>query len=185
MTELPPEPPDGDLLGRLAAAGDGSKLPPVNDWHPEKTWRINIRIDREGRWYYKDSEIRRPAMVKLFASILRHDDDGYCLVTPTERLLIRVDCLPLVATEVVEESGRLVFTLNTGETVVADVAHPLVLADICHEQVPTLHVRDRLAALIHRNVFYQLVETAEEMTCEEGRCLVVASGGALFRLGLL
>lgn len=175
-----PEKDLDSLMGRLAEARvQAGKLPPVNDWHPARSYRIRIRIDREGRWYYQDFEIRRQSMVRLFATILRHDDDGYYLVTPQEKLLIQVDCLPLVATQVEQDAGKLVFTINTGEMVVASSKHPLTVTDDNGEPVPAIHVRDRLEALIHRNVFYQLVEMAEERQRE----LVITSEGLEFSLG--
>lgn len=175
------EPSLDSLMGRLAEAKvKVGKLPPVNDWHPPRTYRIKIRIDREGRWYYQDSEIRRQSMVRLFATILRHDDDGYCLVTPQERLLIQVDCLPLVATRVECAADKLIFSINTGEMITASSEHPLAVADREGEPLPSIHVRDRLDALIHRNVFYQLVEMAE---ARHGQ-LWLASAGAKFSLGV-
>lgn len=120
-------------------------------------------------------------MVRLFATILRHDDDGYYLVTPQEKLLIQVDCLPLVATQVEQATDpqRLIFTINTGEMVTASREHPLLVREQAGEPLPSIHVRDRLEALIHRNVFYQLVEMAEERQHE----LVIASEGLEFSLG--
>lgn len=174
------------LLSRLAAAKvKAGQLPPVMDWHPAKKYRINIRIDREGRWYYQDSEIRRQSMVRLFASILRHDDDGYALVTPQEKLMIKVDCFPLVANqlEVDPVSGVLVFGINTGEAVSAGHMHPVAVTERDGEPQPSLLVRDDLRALIHRNVFYRLVAMAEEEQQGDRQVLFVTSGGCRFELG--
>lgn len=175
--------PDEMLQNLIDAAVAVDKLPPVNDWQPDKTYRIRIRIDRECRWFYQDSEIRRPAMVKLFSSILRQDDDGYCLVTPTERLLIQVDYLPLLAKSLNKDNKSLVFTLNTGESVTVSVAHPLRWLGIKGGQLPAIYVRDRLDALIHRNVFYQLADMAEEIQEQSERRWVVFSDGQPFPLG--
>jgi hypothetical protein len=179
--------PDIDgLMNRLAQVNvKAGTLPPVNDWHPSRKYRIKIRIDRDGRWYYQDSEIRRESMVRLFASILRYDDDGYYLVTPQEKLLIQVDCLPLVAIRVeqTEHPDRLIFTINTGEMVAASAAHPLSVTEKKGEPEPVIHVRDRLHALIHRNVFYQLVNMAYSEKRAGGNHLLVFSEGKTFDLG--
>ncbi len=179
------EPSLDNIMERLAEAEvKQGQLPPVNDWHPPRTYRIKIRIDREGRWYYQDSEIRRPAMVKLFATILRRDDDDhYYLVTPQERLRIQVDAYPLVATQVEQADGNLIFTINTGELIAAGKDHPISVTSHGEMPQPTIHVRDRLHALIHRNVFYELVEMAEESEEEDGAHLVISSQGGLFDLG--
>lgn len=174
------------LMGRLAAANvKQGKLPPVNDWHPSRQYRIKIRIDREGRWYYQDSEIKRQSMVKLFASILRRDGDNYFLVTPQEKLLIQVDTMPMVATllDVSAHPQRLVFTINTGEMVVAGDQHPMVIEQHEDGPLPLVHVRDRLYALIHRNVFYQLVDMAKQEATESGNRLMVESQGQRFEIG--
>lgn len=181
------EPTLDSLMGRMASAHvKAGKLPPVNDWHPTRQYRIKIRIDREGRWYYLDSEIKRHSMVCLFASILRHDSDGYYLVTPQEKLLIKVDCQPLVATrvEVVSADPRqLVFSINTGEMVTAGPEHRLEVTEVEGQPQPCIHVRDNLYALVHRNVFYQLVAMADEQSDDTGTSLVVDSLGQHFSLG--
>lgn len=186
MNEPAPEPSLDSLMSRLGEARvKAGKLPPVNDWHPPRSYRIKIRIDREGRWYYQESEIKRLSMVRLFASILRHDADGYYLVTPQEKLLIQVDCLPLVATQVepLQDPARLIFTINTGEMITASAEHPLLVTAQAGAPLPSLHVRDRLSALIHRNVFYQLVELAAQRHQQDGTHLVVCSEGTEFNLG--
>lgn len=156
-------------LDALLANISKPSLPPVNDWHPQLTRDIDIRISRNADWYYQGSRIERPRMVKLFSTVLRVDEDNQTyLVTPQERLRIRVDDAPFTAV-LVERHGApdactLVFTTNVGEQIVADAAHPV---DVRYQEPdgepsPYVLVRDRLQALITRAAFYQLVEWAED-----------------------
>lgn len=173
------------------AEKDGQGLPPVHQWHPEYTADIDMRIARDGRWYYQGTPINRPAMVRLFSTILRREGDRYFLVTPVEKLGIQVEDVPFVAItlEQLTEAGEplLAFTTNVGATVIADARHPLrVDTDPdTGEPAPYLLVRDNLEALIHRNVFYQLVQIARTASIDGGDWLVVHSRGERFRLGPL
>lgn len=169
-----------DTLERLQA---DKKLPPVQQWQPERVGRIDIRIAADGTWYHEGSPIRREALMKLFATVLRHDSDGYCLVTPAEKLLIEVEDAPFVAVGM-EIRGRghasdVLFTTNADDHVVADSDHPLWVEERDGEPRPYVLVRDGLGALINRPVFYRLVEHAEQ----EDDALVVYSRGARFELG--
>jgi hypothetical protein len=146
----------------LAAA---KRLPPVSQWQPERCSDSGMRIARDGTWYHDGAPIRRPAMVRLFATILRHEEDGgFALVTPVERLSIEVEDAPFVAVEVRSEgegrSRRLAFRLNTDDIVVANEMHGLRIAMQDDGPHPYLHVRDRLEARIARPVYYELAEIA-------------------------
>ena len=183
-----------------ALRGDewGRGIPPVQDWHPEREGEIDIRIARDGSWHYQGSPIGRQRMVRLFSTILRRDpDDHFYLVTPAEKLRIRVEDAPFVAVELaVEGDGgdrRLVFRTNVNEVVTADAEHPIrVVTDpATGEPAPYIRVRGRLDALIARSVFYELVEMAEAEDApaagSEGLPgddrLVVRSAGSRFVLG--
>ena len=131
------------------------------------------------------------AIGSCFGSIIRRDGDDYVLVTPVEKVGIRVDDAPFVAVELrVEGEGeqqRLCFITNVEDEVVADAAHPLrvELDEHSGEPSPYLLVRSNLEALIHRNVFYQLVEMAVEREIEGQQWLGVWSAGEFFPIGLL
>lgn len=181
-----------DLLRQL---GD-QRLPPVQQWQPESGGSIDIRIDRDGYWFYQGERIRRDAIVRLFAGILRRDDDGYVLVTPVERLLIRVDDVPFIAVDfevrgasaapalcTVADSGAvpqtdLLFTTNVGDLVLADGLHPIWLGGD-DQQTPYIRVRDRLDARISRSAYYRLLEHAVVVDESAQLC----SGGTTFTLG--
>jgi hypothetical protein len=172
-----------NLFETLEALQRNQKLPPVEKWQPEREGRIDIRIGRDGTWYHEGSPIKRDALVKLFASVLRRDPDGHCLVTPAEKLTIQVEDAPFVAVgmEVRGEgaASELLFTTNVADHVVADEAHPLRVDEHDGEPRPYVEVRRGLEALISRSVFYRLVELAQR----EGDELVVYSRGARFALG--
>ena len=178
------------VFAALVEELDAPSLPPVHLWHPERSGRIDIKILTDGRWIHEGEEIKRPALVKVLASVLRRDEDGYCLVTPVERLLIDVEDAPFIAGGMeAKNAGRvdqeLMFTTNIGELVLASAERPIAVtyenpADP-EEPRPYLEVRDGIHALIGRNVFYQLVELGEE---QDGT-LYVHSCGTRFELGRL
>lgn len=164
-------------------------LPPVHKWHPTNCGELPMQIKSNGEWWYQGTPILRPALVKLFSTILRHDDDGhFYLVTPVEKVKIIVDDAPFVAVLVdkFEEGGveYLRFKTLTEDLVVVDEQHPLwVNYDASGEPRPYIHVRDRLDALVARNVFYQLVEWASIQEIDGKSCYAVQSAGQWFVIG--
>lgn len=178
-----------DLLAQIPKA-EGKGLPPVHLWHPAFCGDIDMRIARDGTWYYMGTPIGRKPMVKLFSSIIRRDGDKYVLVTPVEMVGIQVDDAPFVAVSLqLEGQGEqqlLRFTSNVEEEIVAGAEHPIRVAIDPHsaEPAPYVHVRSNLEALIHRNVFYQLVELAVTREIDGQNWLGVWSGGVFFPIGL-
>ena len=167
-------------------AAEGKGLPPVHKWNPEFCGDIDMEIRRDGSWFYMGTPIARPAMVKLFSTILRHDEDGkYYLVTPVEKVGIRVEERPFVAVELqTEGEGReqiLHFRTNLDDYVTLDADHPLrvEIDPQTGEPSPYILVRDRLEALISRPVYYELAELAKERDGVFG----LWSSGAFFILG--
>ena len=177
-------------LAALAAQLPKGKLPPVHKWNPDFCGEIDIRIARDGTWFYMGTPIGRQRMVKLFATVLRHDDDGkYYLVTPVEKLEITVDDAPFVAVEMKvhgEGPGRaLVFRTNVDEEVIADATHPIEVKidPETKEPAPYVKVRDRLWALIARSVFFDLVNLAEDGEVDGTPRFGVWSAGRFFPIG--
>ena len=168
----------------LLAAAEDRQLPPVSEWQPSRHGEIDIRIAANGDWYHEGGLIRRLAIVRLFATILRVEEGGYYLVTPVEKLRIQVDDAPFVATNMETEgegeARRVLFTTNVGDAVLASAAHPIVVVDRNGEPRPYIAVRDGLDALIVRAVFYRLVECAT--TGDDGE-VSVWSEGERFVLG--
>jgi hypothetical protein len=163
-----------DEIARMAS----ERAPrPVETWNPPDCGHSGMRIARDGSWHHEGRPIARPAMVRLFASILRREPDGgFVLVTPVEKLTIDVEDAPFVAVELKSDGeGRqasLAFRLNTDEVVLAGPLHPLRLEG----ERPYLAVRPGLDALIARPVYYELAE----LGLDEGG---VWSGGVFFPLG--
>ena len=173
----------GDAFNVLLAAAGDRKLPPVEQWRPQRVGEIDIRIVSDGRWFHEGTEIRRQRLIELFATILRLDHDGHCLVTPLEKLRIQVEDAPFVAVDM-ESAGegrqrRLILTTNVGDHVLVDAGHPITVQDNEGEPRPYLEVRAGLRALIARSVFYRLVDLGE---IRDGR-LEVWSSGMRFVLG--
>ncbi|NIU60843.1 MAG: DUF1285 domain-containing protein, partial [Pseudomonas stutzeri] len=127
---------------------------------------LDMRIARDGTWFYQGTPIGRPAMVRLFSTVIRRDGDDYFLVTPVEKVGIQVEDAPFVAVRL-DVSGEgeaqlLRFVTNVDDVVEAGQEHPLrvSLDPQTQEPSPYIHVRANLEALVHRNVFYQLVDLA-------------------------
>ena len=143
-------------------------LPPVHLWEPDYCGDIGMKIARDGQWYYDNSPICRKKLVRLFSTILRHDDDGeHYLVTPVEKIRVDVEDAPFVAT-LMTASGEgclqvLRFETNVGDFTEAGPDHPMrfEIDATTGEPSPYVHVRARLEALIARAVFYDLVELGE------------------------
>ncbi len=152
-------------LAEIARLADEQKLPPVDSWNPDHCGHSDMRIARDGTWFHQGSPIGRPAMVRLFASILRREPDGrHVLVTPVEKLDIDVEDAPFVAVEMkVEgagETSRIAFRLNTGDLIPAGPEHALRFEEHDDGPHPYLHVRRGLEALVARPVYYELAALA-------------------------
>ena len=145
-------------------AAGGRGLPPVHLWNPPFCGDIDMRIAQDGTWFYMNSPIGRKPLVKLFASIMRHDEDGkYYLVTPAEKCGIKVDDAPFVAIRMTAEGESrdqvISFETNTDDVVTVDDHHPLRVAteEGTGGLKPYILVRGRLEALVSRALFYDLV----------------------------
>ena len=176
-------------LADIARLAEEHKLPPVERWQPTHCGDSEMRIASDGTWFHQGSPISRPAMVRLFSTILRREPDGgYVLVTPVEKLDIVVEDAPFVAVALkVTGAGRdatLSFQLNTGDLVTADAAHPLRFEEGEDGPRPYLHVRGGLDALVARTVYYELAQRALDATESSGgdEPAGVWSAGAFFAI---
>lgn len=183
-----------DIYDELLAMDAARVRPPVQAWRPALTGNIDIRIAADGTWHHEGAPIRRESLVRLFASILRRDPEGYCLVTPAERLFINVEDAPFIAVDLeikgAGDTQSLLFLTNVGDAVVMDPAHPLRMGGDAREPRPYILVRDRLEARISRAVFYRLVNLAEARVNAsatasggDGTVFSVRSAGCWFDLG--
>ena len=174
----------------IAAQLPRGKVPPVESWQPDFSGNLDMRIARDGTWHYLGSPIKRHRMVKLFASILRHDQDQrYYLVTPVEKYAIVVEDAPFqaVAMDVHGQGREQVLTLRTNvdDEVMAGPDHGLrmTIDPGTEEPSPYVHVRGRLEALISRAIFYDLVDLAVEELAGKENQFGVWSAGDFFPLG--
>ena len=179
-----------EALNRLLADIPKDAVSPVHKWNPDFCGDIDMRIARDGTWYYMGTPIGRKPLVRLFSRVLRHEGDGrYYLVTPVEKLGIRVDDAPFLAVELVASGeGRdqvLTFRTNVDDAVTADADHPIrvEIDPESGEPSPYVLVRDRLEALINRPVFYQMVDLGVVESRAGSDLYGVWSGGTFFTIG--
>lgn len=176
------------LAAMIARAADPSRgLPPVERWNPPFCGDIDMEIAAEGTWFYMGTPIGREPLVRLFSTVLRKDEDGKTyLVTPVEKVGIRVKDAPFLAVEMTrtEQAGEpvLTFRTNVGDIVEAGREHPLrfSIAGENSELKPYLHVRGRLEALVSRAVMYDLVALGETAFVDGRDMFVLRSGGEVF-----
>lgn len=173
------------IAGNARRAG-GKGPPPVHLWDPPFCGDLDMRIAGDGTWYYLKTPIGRPALVKLFASVLKREGDRYFLVTPVEKCGISVDDAPFMAVEMqVDESpaGRVLhFRTNVDDWVACGPDHALRFEPEpgTGGLKPYLHVRSDLWAKVTRALFYDLVELGEERDVAGERMFGIASGGEFF-----
>lgn len=180
----PPIELHGISLAALQKLIDERRLPPVDSWDPPLCGHSGMLIARDGTWYHDGAPIRRPAMVRLFSSILRREADGsHVLVTPAEKLVIDVESTALRAVAMQTEGNgrdrRIAFALDSGDAIVLGPDHPLRLADMDNGPSPRLLVRHGLEAELTRPVYYELAELALD---EGNEPAGVWSSGAFFPL---
>jgi uncharacterized protein len=167
-----------------AAAKKGP--PPVHLWDPPFCGDIDMRIARDGTWFYQGTPIGRPGMVKLFSSIIKREGGSYFLVTPVEKVGITVDDAPFVAVDFdVSGAGAaqvLTFLTQAEDRVEAGAAHPIrVMRDaVTGEPSPYVLVRAELEALIDRKSFYRLIDLGRHEMQQDESWFGLWSGGVFF-----
>lgn len=174
---------EGIAAAAKAASRESGGLPPVHLWDPPYCGDLDIRIARDGNWFYLGTPIGRPEMVRLFSTILKKEKSDYFLVTPVEKIGIIVDDAPFVAVDFTAKGrGRkqvLTFTTNVGDSVTADDEHRIrVHRDKSGEPSPYVMVRGGLEALIDRKSFYRLIERGSHNDGWFG----IWSSGSFFRI---
>ena len=178
--------PSAEGIAASLKAAKGKGLPPVHLWNPPFCGDLDMRIARDGTWFYEGTPIGRPGLVRLFSTILRKDGDRYFLVTPVEKVGITVDDAPFLAVDFdVAGEGpgqRLTFHTNVGDSVIAGRDTPLrfVRDPATGEPSPYVMVRAGLEALIDRKSFYRLVDLGTEHEVEGAMWFGVWSDGAFF-----
>jgi hypothetical protein len=184
--QIPVTPSAESLAASARAAKKGKGLPPVHKWNPPFCGDLDMRIARDGTWFYLGTPIGRFELVKLFSSILRKDGDRYFLVTPVEKVGLTVDDAPFVAVDFEAEgeglAQRIRFVTHVGDHVTAAPDHPIRVERDTEtgEPSPYVLVRDRLEALIDRKSFYRLVDLGTHHEVDGQRWFGLWSDGAFF-----
>jgi uncharacterized protein len=177
-----------DAIAGAARQAGTRGLPPVHLWNPPFCGDLDMRIAPDGTWYYLKTPIGRPALVKLFASVLKREGDEYFLVTPVEKCGIVVEDAPFLAVELKVEPGErgrlLSFRTNVDDWVACGADHPLRFEpEVATGGLkPYLHVRRDLWAKVTRALFYDLVELGEERMVGGVAMFGVASDGEFFAM---
>ena len=163
-------------------------LPPVDKWNPPFCGDIDLKILRDGRWMYMGTEIKRPAMVRLFSTILRLDPDGeYYLVTPVEKVRIQVEDTPFLIVSMdklkKENKTSLIFYTSLQDKIILTKKNPISIeVNDKNEPSPYILVRNNLRGLISRSVYYELIEYAQERTIEDKNFLTIESNNEIFKM---
>jgi len=162
-----------------------NKIPPVENWNPEYCGEMDLQIKSNGDWFYTGTIFKRANLVKLLASVLKMEGDEYYLVTPVEKIKITVDDAPFVLTEWYwqDESQTIMCAKNNvGDEFVLDAQHPLSANDAGELYVI---VRRNLLAKVHRNIYYQWIDLAKEVSTKNGTELIFISAECEFSLGVI
>lgn len=182
----PDSAPTADGLAAAARTAAKKGPPPVHLWNPPFCGDLDIRIARDGAWFYLGTPIGRMPLVRLFASILKREGDRYYLVTPVEKVGITVDDAPFVAIDFTAEGAgrdqRLTFVTGVGDEAIAGPGNPIRVVFAPGDDAPSPYVliRRNLEALIDRKSFYRLVELGTEHMVDGVRQFGVWSSGAFF-----
>jgi hypothetical protein len=181
----PPIELQGISFAELQKLIEQRRLPPVDKWNPSRCGHSEMRIARDGTWYHQGSPIGRPAMVRLFSSVLRREADGrHVLVTPAEKLEIDVESTAFRAVEMQSEGTggerRIGLKLDSGDALIVGVEHPLRIVEDDKGPSPRVLVRHGLEAELTRSLYYELAEIA---LAEGHEPPGIWSDGAFFPLG--
>lgn len=182
----------GGLQALVERAGrQGKGVPPVENWHPDYCGELDMEIKRDGTWFYMGTPIGRKRLVELFSTVLRKDEDGETyLVTPVEKIKIRVEDAPFLAVEMnaskVDGKQVLTFRTNVGDLVEAGPDNPIrfVTAEDNDGVKPYILVRGRLEALMARPVMYELIANGEEIEVDGKIMFAVRSNSEVFPIML-
>lgn len=178
----PPIDLKGISLAELQGMLDERRYPPVDKWNPANCGHSGMRIARDGTWFHNGTPIGRPAMVRLFSTILRREPDGtHLLVTPVEKLQIEVERTAFRAIEMTTEGTgrgrRIALALDSGDAVIVGRDHPLRLVQDENGPSPRVAVRHGLEAELSRPIYYELAQIALD---EAGQPPGVWSDGCFF-----
>ena len=161
------------------------KYPPVHLWNPDLCEGVEMKIDREGNWFYQDSIIGRDKLKILFSRILKLEEGKYFLVTPVEKVSVTVDLAPymIIDYEVDSDHKNIILKTNLDLSIPLDNDHRLELKNIGDEQIPFVHVSNNIEGFISRSVYYSLIEIALNQDNGSSNHLILKSFDCEFNLG--
>lgn len=161
------------------------KYPPVHLWNPDLCEGVEMKIDREGNWFYQGSIIGRDKLKILFSRILKFEDANYYLVTPVEKVLVKVDLAPymIIDYEVDSDHENIILKTNLDLSIPLNKEHKLEVKKIGDEHIPFVHVRNNIEGFISRSVYYSLIEIALKQDNASSDQLTLKSFASEFSLG--
>ncbi|GHF88510.1 DUF1285 domain-containing protein [Thalassotalea marina] len=174
-------------LEKIAEALKASqnKIPPVEQWNPDYCGEIDLEIKQDGSWFYNGTIFKRMSLVKLFASVLKRENNDYFLVTPVEKVKIQVEDYPFLITQwqwLDSEQTVMQLTTNLDDKFILDNEHPVTITD---DGLLTVIVRRNLMAKVHRNVYYQWIDLAKETMIDGQKALAFTSQNCQINIGFL
>ena len=172
-----------DLLQSINSIEE--EYPPVHLWNPDLCEGVEMKIDREGNWFYQNSIIGRDKLKILFSRILKLEEGKYFLVTPVEKVPVIVDLAPymIVDYEVDSDHKNIILKTNLDLSIPLDNDHRLELKNIGDEDIPFVHVRNNIEGFISRSVYYSLIEIALNQDNGSSDQLTLKSFDCDFNLG--
>ena len=161
------------------------KYPPVHLWNPDLCEGVEMKIDREGNWFYQGSIIGREKLKILFSRILKFEQGNYYLVTPVEKVLVNVDIAPymIIDYEVDSNNEKIILKTNLDLSIPLDKDHMLELKSVGDENIPFVQVRDNIEGFISRSIYYSLIDIAVSQNNGSSDQLILKSFDSLFILG--
>ena len=158
---------DKDLFKLLGKFEQQQKMPPVESWNPEVEGEIDINIDSQGRWFHEGGHFDRQDLARMFASILRREGDDYYLVTPAEKLKIRVEDVPfsivLMKCDAVSSQQQLSFMTSLGDEVIVNESNKIEFRTSSNgDQIPYIEVRNGLWGKLNQSTYYELMNLVQE-----------------------
>ena len=163
-----------------------SELPPVHQWNPDFCGDMDLLIKANGDWVHEGDKIRRSKMVTMFSRILWYENAEYFLVTPAEKVRVQVEDAPFLVTKwryIETEKGQAIeFTTLTDDVVVLGESCDLWLSGENQHERPYISMRYGMKAMLHRNVFYQLAETLQSVSTEQGSGMGLVSADKAYLL---
>tara|TARA_X000000950_G_scaffold232407_1_gene281351 strand:- start:3538 stop:4071 length:534 start_codon:yes stop_codon:yes gene_type:complete len=155
--------------------GQRKKFPPVNEWNPELCEGQEFFINREGDWFYNDSPIKNNKLVNLFSTVLRKDFEDYYLVTPVEKVLVKVDLAPYKIVDFKINNKSIILETNLNYDFELNDVNTTKLIKENNTSIPIVNVRNNIEGFFNRNTYYKLVDWALERNFIENNFLFLPS----------